>query len=111
MSAQTKFNQSMSDPFNDQPPITDQRVLIIGGGNVGLSFALLLAQRGIASTLLEQTVYPTASPDDASTRHLFDSRNIALSRRTVQIYQTMGLWQNLADHACRIDQVLSLIHI
>lgn len=105
MSAQTKFNQSMSDPFNDQPPITDQRVLIIGGGNVGLSLALLLAQRGIASTLLEQTVYPTASPDDASTRHLFDSRNIALSRRTVQIYQTMGLWQNLADHACRIDQV------
>lgn len=39
--------------------VTEQQVLIAGGGHVGLSFALLLAHHGIASTLLEKTVIQT----------------------------------------------------
>ncbi|WP_083499600.1 UbiH/UbiF/VisC/COQ6 family ubiquinone biosynthesis hydroxylase [Psychrobacter piscatorii] len=86
--------------------ITDQQVLIVGGGHVGLSFALLLAHHGIASTLLEKNRYPTISPTDDRTRsHYLDSRNTALSRRTVQIYQEIGLWDELQSHACRIDSV------
>ncbi len=86
--------------------ITEQQVLIAGGGHVGLSFALLLAHHGIASTLLEKNSYPTISPTDDSTRsHYLDSRNTALSRRTVQIYQEIGLWDELQSHACRIDAV------
>ncbi|HBD04008.1 FAD-dependent monooxygenase [uncultured Psychrobacter sp.] len=86
--------------------ITDQQVLIVGGGHVGLSFALLLAHHGIASTLLEKNRYPTISPsDDRTRRHYLDSRNTALSRRTVQIYQEIGLWDELQSHACRIDSV------
>ncbi|MED6316171.1 MAG: UbiH/UbiF/VisC/COQ6 family ubiquinone biosynthesis hydroxylase [Pseudomonadota bacterium] len=86
--------------------ITDQQVLIVGGGHVGLSFALLLAHHGIASTLLEKNRYPTISPTDDRTRsHYLDSRNTALSRRTVQIYQEIGLWEELQSHACRIDSV------
>lgn len=85
--------------------ITHQTVLIIGGGNVGLSFALLLADKGIRSTLLEKIKYPTISPDDDQDRQQFDSRNMALSRRTVQIYDEIGLWQDLQSHACRIDKV------
>lgn len=86
--------------------ITDQQVLIVGGGHVGLSFALLLAHHGIASTLLEKNRYPTISPTDDHTRsHYLDSRNTALSRRTVQIYQEIGLWDELQSHACRIDSV------
>ena len=86
--------------------ITDQQVLIAGGGHVGLSFALLLAHHGIASTLLEKNSYPTISPTDDRTRsHYLDSRNTALSRRTVQIYQEIGLWDELQSHACRIDTV------
>ena len=90
--------------------ITSQTVLIIGGGNVGLSFALLLADQGIQSTLLEKTPYPTISPDDDLDRKQFDSRNIALSRRTVQIYNSLvvgdnTLWHELQSHACRIDEV------
>ena len=89
---------------------TSQTVLIIGGGNVGLSFALLLADQGIQSTLLEKTPYPTISPDDDLDRKQFDSRNIALSRRTVQIYNSLEvgdntLWHELQSHACRIDEV------
>lgn len=86
--------------------ITEQQVLIAGGGHVGLSFALLLAHHGIASTLLEKMSYPKISPNDDSTRsHYLDSRNTALSRRTVQIYQEIGLWDELQSHACRIDAV------
>lgn len=91
-------------------PITSQTVLIIGGGNVGLSFALLLADKGIKSILLEKAKYPIISPDDDQDRNQFDSRNIALSRRTVQIYseikfQNHSLWDDLQSHACRIDTV------
>lgn len=91
-------------------PITQQSVLIIGGGNVGLSFALLLADKGIKSTLLEKNTYPTINPDDDQDRQQFDSRNIALSRRTVQIYNDISfngkaLWDDLQSHACRIDEV------
>lgn len=92
--------------MQQQAAITAQRVMIIGGGNVGLSFALLLAHQGIASTVIEKTRYPTISPDDDEQREQFDSRNIALSRRTVQIYDNIGLWQDLQSHACQIDEVL-----
>lgn len=85
---------------------SNQSVLIVGGGHVGLSFALLLAHHGIASTLIEKNAYPNISPDaDTHRVHYLDSRNTALSRRTVQIYQKIGLWQNLQEHACRIDAV------
>lgn len=90
---------------NSLSNISNQNVLIIGGGNVGLSFALLLADKGIASTVLEKNIYPTISPDDDKNREQFDSRNMALSRRTVQIYQDIGLWHELQSHACRIDEV------
>ncbi|MGO3119240.1 FAD-dependent monooxygenase [Psychrobacter sp.] len=86
--------------------ITEQQILITGGGHVGLSFALLLANHGIASTLIEKNRYPTISPnDDRNRSHYLDSRNTALSRRTVQIYQEIGLWDKLQSHACRIDSV------
>ena len=96
----------LSEPTNNTAKLTDQQVLIVGGGHVGLSFALLLAHHGIASTLLEKNSYPTISPnDDAQRSHYLDSRNTALSRRTVQIYQEIGLWDELQSHACRIDSV------
>ncbi len=92
--------------FEYKKAATEQQVLIAGGGHVGLSFALLLAHHGIASTLLEKNSYPTISPNEDSNRsHYLDSRNTALSRRTVQIYQEIGLWDELQSHACRIDAV------
>ncbi len=101
----SKTNPAKSEQAN-KAAMTEQQVLIAGGGHVGLSFALLLAHHGIASTLLEKNSYPTISPnDDAKRTHYLDSRNTALSRRTVQIYQEIGLWDELQSHACRIDAV------
>lgn len=99
-------NRQTEKPSHTTCALTDQQVLIAGGGHVGLSFALLLAHFGIASTLLEKNAYPKISPDDDAPRnHYLDSRNTALSRRTVQIYQEIGLWEQLQSHACRIDAV------
>lgn len=95
-----------SNPNANSNPNDTSQVLIAGGGHVGLSFALLLAYQGIRSTVIEKNSYPKISPDDDSERRQYlDSRNTALSRRTVQIYQTIGLWDDLASHACRIDEV------
>lgn len=92
---------------SDSLDVKNQTITIVGGGHVGLSFALLLANHGIASTLIEKNKYPpNISPDDDTNRvHYLDSRNTALSRRTVQIYQEIGLWDSLQSHACRIDEV------
>ncbi|WP_227669393.1 FAD-dependent monooxygenase [Psychrobacter sp. NG254] len=99
-------NNVVENIADNSKAITEQQVLIAGGGHVGLSFALLLANQGIASTLIEKMSYPTISPNDDSGRsHYLDSRNTALSRRTVQIYQEIGLWDELQSHACRIDSV------
>ncbi len=89
-------------------PLSDSNhVIIIGGGHVGLSFALLLAHHGIYSTLLEAVKYPVIAPDQDSERKSYlDSRNTALSRRSVQIYTEIELWEVLQSHACRIDKVL-----
>ncbi|MGB2140381.1 MAG: FAD-dependent oxidoreductase, partial [Psychrobacter sp.] len=81
------FEQHSANSNLDPKPnaVTDQQVLIAGGGHVGLSFALLLAHHGIKSTLLEKNSYPEIGPeDDAKRSHYLDSRNTALSRRTVQ---------------------------
>ncbi len=102
----TTDSSSSSHIHKDNAKLTAQQVLIVGGGHVGLSFALLLAHHGIASTLLEKNSYPEIGPeDDRSRSHYLDSRNTALSRRTVQIYQEIGLWEQLQSHACRIDAV------
>ena len=87
--------------------LSNPNVLIVGGGHVGLSFALLLAHHGIKSTLVEHSRYPVIEPEaDTARTHYLDARNTALSRRTVQIYQEIGLWDRLQSHACRIDKVL-----
>ena len=108
MTNKTANNPVIGDvnPQTNQNAITEQNVIIAGGGHVGLSFALLLAAQGIASTIVERNKYPKLSPkEDAKRTHYLDSRNTALSRRTVQIYQEINLWDQLQSQACRIDSV------
>ncbi|WP_313043667.1 2-octaprenyl-6-methoxyphenyl hydroxylase [Acinetobacter sp.] len=83
-----------------------QEVIIVGGGMVGLSLALMLAKAKISVKLLEAIKYPNYDDANLEPYHSsFDARNSALSRRTVQIYQELGLWDALQEHATPILEV------
>ncbi|ENX23397.1 2-polyprenyl-6-methoxyphenol 4-hydroxylase [Acinetobacter vivianii] len=83
-----------------------QQVIIVGGGMVGLSLALMLAKSNIAVKLLEAVKYPNYDDENVAPYHSsFDARNTALSRRSVQIYQKLGLWDALQQYATPILQV------
>ena len=83
-----------------------QEVIIVGGGMVGLSLALMLAKQNMAVKLLEAIKYPNYDDVNLAPYHSsFDARNSALSRRTVQIYQELGLWNALQEHATPILEV------
>ena len=83
-----------------------QEVIIVGGGMVGLSLALMLAKQNIVVKLLEAIKYPNYDDVNLAPYHSsFDARNSALSRRTVQIYQELGLWNALQEHATPILEV------
>ncbi|MCO8060823.1 2-octaprenyl-6-methoxyphenyl hydroxylase [Acinetobacter lwoffii] len=83
-----------------------QEVIIVGGGMVGLSLALMLAKTNIAVKLLEAIKYPDYDDENLAPYHSsFDARNSALSRRSVQIYQELGLWNVLQEHATPILEV------
>jgi 2-octaprenyl-6-methoxyphenol hydroxylase len=80
-----------------------QEVIIVGGGMVGLSLALMLAKQNIAVKLLEAIKYPNYDDVNLAPYHSsFDARNSALSRRTVQIYQELGLWSAVSCIKTRV---------
>ena len=82
-------------------------VLIIGGGMVGVTLALLLAREpGLQITLVEAAQLPLLAPGEPLPfRPSFDARNTALSRRTVATYRELGLWDDLQAHATPIFDI------
>ncbi|HET8730871.1 MAG TPA: 2-octaprenyl-6-methoxyphenyl hydroxylase [Moraxellaceae bacterium] len=87
--------------------MTTTDVLIIGGGMVGITLALLLAREsGLRITLVEAIRFPVLVPGEPLPyRPSFDARNTALSRRTVATYRELGLWDDLQSHANPILQI------
>ena len=82
-----------------------QEVIIVGGGMVGLSLALMLAKTNIAVKLLEAIKYPDYDDVNLAPYHSsFDARNSA-PYHAVQIYQELGLWDALQEHATPILEV------
>lgn len=82
-----------------------QQPIIVGGGMVGLSLALMLARQNIPVTLLESIRYPQQIDENTPYHSSFDARNTALSRRSVQIYKNLGIWSALEKYACAIRQI------
>ncbi len=76
------------------------RILIAGGGLVGLTSALALAWRGCAVSVLEaRTAGPVASVATADTRHL------ALAHGTILALQTLGVWPALQSLAGPLKEI------
>ena len=98
----------LNDQSQEKPSLAESQthapLLIVGGGMVGLTLALMLAQRGLPVTVLEEICYPK---EGSNTPYYssFDARNTALSRRTVQIFTDLGLWSVLQEFATPILQI------
>lgn len=81
-------------------------IVIVGGGMVGLSLALLLAgsSRDWRITVLESFAPPTQDPVPRY-RPSFDARSSALSQHSRQIFERLGLWNELAAHVAAIESI------
>ncbi len=83
-----------------------QRIVIAGGGMVGISLALALARRlpeAIELVLVEGFPLPA---DGAGSYHpSFDARSTALSYSTRQVFETLDAWAPLAPGACPIEHI------
>ena len=81
-------------------------IAIIGGGMVGISLALLLAQQKrwkvlvLESQSIQQGEIPQYSPS-------FDARSTALSWSSRCIFEKLGVWQKIQQHA----QSIATIHV
>lgn len=80
-------------------------IAIIGGGMVGASLALLLAEQkpNWQIALLEAQTF--ADVDQTQFQPSFDSRSTAIAQGSVEVLRELGVWENLAKHATVISQV------
>jgi 2-octaprenyl-6-methoxyphenol hydroxylase len=74
-------------------------ILIVGGGLVGASLVRALQGRGLRIAVVEAVQFETR------TEAGYDDRAIALAHGTQRIFDSLGLWCNLADDATPIHRI------
>lgn len=88
--------------------MTRYDAVIVGGGMVGASLATCLQARFEAVPLNILIIESFALGDSAPAINYqpsFDARATALSYGSRQIYETMGLWQHIAEHVTAINTI------
>ncbi|MCS5709560.1 FAD-dependent monooxygenase [Candidatus Berkiella cookevillensis] len=70
-------------------------VIINGGGMVGLTLALLLAQADYSVIILETNIKTPIAP--TSTEIPSDLRVVALTQATRQLFESLDIWQSIAS--------------
>jgi len=78
-------------------------IAIIGGGMVGASLALLLAQQKPEWTIAVLEAQILADSDHAHEN--FDARSTAISQGSVEIFRDLGVWNILSQQATAISKV------
>lgn len=71
-------------------------IIIVGGGPVGATLALLLAKQGVVTTVLEARNQGAAYSE---------SRALALSYGSRRILEKLGVWAGLAQYATAINTI------
>lgn len=79
--------------------MADYDVAIVGGGMVGASFALALRATRLRVLLIEGVSH------DAATQPSFDDRTTALGNGSRQIFESLGVWQDMAREAAAIRAI------
>jgi 2-octaprenyl-6-methoxyphenol hydroxylase len=74
-------------------------VAIVGGGMVGASLAVALRGTGLTVALIE------AHAPDSAAQPSFDERTTALGNASRRILESIGVWQDLAPAAARIERI------
>ncbi len=74
-------------------------ILIVGGGLAGAALGCALRGTGLRVGILE------AVPIGARGQPSYDDRSIALAHGSQRIFQALGLWSQLASHACPIRHI------
>src|SRR6185437_17155936 len=83
-------------------------VAIVGGGMVGASLALALADSGLSILLVEGTAPDLSRPlsaDPSSPQPSFDDRTTALGNASRRIFQALGVWPAIAPQAAAISTI------
>ncbi|MBV9549888.1 MAG: FAD-dependent monooxygenase, partial [Alphaproteobacteria bacterium] len=75
-------------------------IVISGGGMVGLSLGLALAQGGF------RTVVADGAPMAAQLDAAFDGRVSALAYASIRMYRALGVWEQMAPQAQPIREIL-----
>lgn len=84
---------------------TSYDITIIGGGMVGMSLALLLGQQKRWQIALVESQSLEGSQESPVYSPSFDNRSTALSWSSRNIFEKLGLWQQLEPHASAISQI------
>lgn len=74
-------------------------VAIIGGGLVGLTLGIALARHGLQTLVIDQ------APPAKILAPEFDGRASAIAYAGYQLFDALGLWPLLSDHAQAIEQI------
>jgi 2-octaprenyl-6-methoxyphenol hydroxylase len=74
-------------------------VAIVGGGLIGLSLAVALAEAGLTIAVIDRE-RPEISAADA-----FDGRASAIAWGSTRVLDAIGLWSAIAPNAARIDEI------
>ena len=85
-------------------------VVIVGGGMVGTSLALLLARKLPKASIILVEKAPFSKNASSVKQSLtystsFDARSTAISESSRNLFDQLGLWQQLAEHLTAIHQV------
>jgi 2-octaprenyl-6-methoxyphenol hydroxylase len=78
---------------------TNYDLIIVGGGMVGASLALALKNSGLRIAVIE------AIANRALQQPSYNDRGIALAYGSQRIFQSMGIWPQLAQHSTAISHI------